>query len=235
MNQNETSFLVNAVLQNAQRLGLTWTIRFGTVESVSNDITYVVLDGAVEDSVAQMAVPLGGAVPANARVSCLLTSPTDIFIIASDPDRGTPVVRWRNTNSQSIPDAGSGTFVQWTDNDLDVFGDFSSGGTTFTPEIAGWYQFVGRAAFAANATSRRGAFLNRNATTSGADGIGGVSLQAPATGTAQLTVVGMGYMNGDDDTMGLRVIQNSGGALALSTSDGGSMIEGIYLGSPVTT
>jgi hypothetical protein len=229
-----TTALVKSLMANSSRLGLTWAISFGIVQAFKNNITYVTLDGAEQGDDALPAVPLETQPATGARVSCLLTSPTDVYILGVSPYVGQPVVRWRRNNTQSIPDAGTGTFIQWDTSDLDVFKLFSVNTTVWTPPIAGWYQVSGRAVYTANATSRRAFFINKNATTGGTGTIGGQSLQTPATGGAQISAFGLVYMNGTTDFLGGRCIQNSGAPLNIDNTDGGSVFEAVYLGSPVT-
>lgn len=233
----DTTALVTAMVANSARLGLTWAIRFGTVESVHGGLTYVLLDGEPDGAVPQPAVPLTVQPATRARITAFVTSPTDIFIIGVDPSPGKPVMKWRNTIATSIPNGGSGTFVPFDTFDLDVYNAAHAVGTTasWLPTVAGYYWLNCRGVFAVNATSRRGAFVSLNGTTSGTGTIGGASLQAPAAGTAQLGGGGLAYMDGVADFAGLRLIQDSGGALNTSNTDGGSLLEAVYLGSPVTT
>lgn len=235
--QEMAATLTTSLVANANRLGLTWQIRFGVVTQLRADVTYVELDGdnsGESDDVTQViAVPLGPQPATRSRVTCFLTSPTEVYIIGMSPYAGQPVMRWRNSGGQSIPDAGAGTFIQWDTNDLDFFGLFVLNTTSWQPPIAGWYQVSGRGVFTANAVSRRGYFINTNGTTGAPGTVAGQSLQAPATGSAQISGQGLVYLNGTD-FIGARVIQNSGAPLTIASTDGGSVLEAVYLGSPIT-
>ncbi len=240
MNQQDmAATMTKSLMTNASKLGLKWEIRFGTVFQLHSGVTYVTLDGDASgndsdsDSTQVIAVPLGPQPATHSRVTCFLTSPTEVYIIGMSPYAGQPVMRWRNSGGQSIPDAGAGTFLQWDTNDLDFFDLFVLNGTQWQPPIAGWYQMSGRASFTANAVSRRGYFINTNGTTGAPGTVGGQSLQAPATGSAQISGQGLVYLNGTD-FIGARVIQNSGAPLTVAGTDGGSVLEAVYLGSPLT-
>lgn len=236
MNRQEVTTLVKAIQENQFSLGLSWYFRPGVITSSdASGVTYVQLDGATDEDLPNRAIPLGAQLGQGLRVMCLVTSPTSIYIVGAEPSIGSPILRLRRAAAQSIPDAGAGTFIQWDTVDLDIFNivDIASTPTQILLPVPGWYLMTGKAAFVANAVSRRAFFINKNATTSGTGSIAGQSLQTPATGTAQIHAVGIGYMNGTDDTIGGRVIQNSGGALDLSTSDGGSVLEMTYLGGPI--
>lgn len=235
MNQQEVSNLIRAIQENQFSLGLSWSLRPGTIVSTSPSAgTFVQLDGSDSDDEPNYAIPLGAQLGQGLRCMCLLTSPTSVYIIGAEPAIGSPVLRVRRAALQSAAD-GANTFIQWDTVDLDIFNimDPSTPTSQILLPVPGWYLMSGRAVFAANATSRRAFFINKNATTSGTGTIGGQSLQAPATGTAQVHAIGLGYMNGTDDTIGGRVVQNSGGALNLDTTDGGSVLEMTYLGGPI--
>ena len=235
MNGQEVATLVKALQQNQFSLGISWYIRPGVVDHVSDGITYVRLDGSDENDEPNVAVPIGSQVGSNLRVYCLVTSPTSMYIIGSVPSVGGGVLRVRQTIAQSIPDAGAGTFIVWDALDLDVFGfvDIGSTPNSFLLPVPGWYYASGRGVFSSNATSRRGYFINTNNTTAAPGTIGGQSLQAPATGTCQIAGAGMVYLNGISDVIGARLIQNSGAPLNTSATDGGSVLELIYLGGPL--
>lgn len=236
MNRQEVTTLVKALQENQFSLGLSWYFRPGLITSTdSSGVTYVQLDGSTDDDLPNRAIPLGAQLGQGLRVMCLVTSPTSIYIVGAEPSIGSPILRVRRNATQSIPDGGSGTFILWDTVDLDLFNliDTSSPSAQILVPVPGWYLMSGRAVFASNATSRRAFFINKNATTSGTGTIAGQSLQAPATGTAQIHAVGLGYLNGTDDTIGARVIQNSGGALNVDSTDGGSVLELTYLGGPI--
>ena len=231
----DTTNMVSALKANAQRLGLTWTIRFGSVTSVGNNVTYVRLDDAGTGTIPLPAVPLGAQPATGCRVSCLLTSPTDIFIVAATPSPGTPVLRLRRDANQSIANGGTGDFILWDTIDLDLFGTFVLGSASWTPTLAGWYWANGRSVWTANPTDRRGYLINKNGTTGSTGTVGGASVQAATTGSTQCGGGGLVYLDGVADFIGARAIQNSGGALTISNTDGGSVLEAVYLGSPLTT
>lgn len=236
MNRQEVTTLVKALQENQFSLGLSWYFRPGLITGTDADgVTYVQLDGATDDDLPNRAVPLGPQLGQGLRVMCLVTSPTSIYIVGSEPSIGSPILRVRRNATQSIPDGGSGTFILWDTVDLDLFNliDTSSPSAQILVPVPGWYLMSGRAVYAANATSRRAFFINKNATTSGTGTVAGQSLQTPATGSCQIHAVGIGYLDGVTDTVGGRCIQNSGGALNIDSTDGGSVLELTYLGGPI--
>jgi hypothetical protein len=235
VNGQEVATLVKALQQNQFNLGMSWYIRPGVVDHVQNGVTYVHLDGSADEDEPNVAIPITTQVGANVRVYCLVTSPTTMYIIGSVPSIGSAVLRLRREATQSIPDAGAGTFIQWDVLDLDVFGavNIAATPTDILLPVPGWYNLSGRGVFTTNAVSRRGYFINLNGTTAAPGTVGGQSLQAPAAGSAQISGQGLAYLNGSTDFFGARVIQNSGAPLTISGTDGGSVIEAIYLGGPL--
>lgn len=235
----EMATLVMALLENSQRLGLTWSIRFGTVQSVKSGLTFVTLDGSDSNNPASAlpAVPLGAQPAPKMRVTCLLTSPTDVYVIGSNLEAGQPVMRWRSTGTTNIVSGGTGTFMSWDTNDLDFFKLFSTGITNFTPTIPGWYLFNCKSVWASNATGARGTFVNLNGTTGGATGnVGGGQVAAASGANTEVGGSGLAYMNGTTDFAGVRLVQNSGGTIGTGgTTDGGNLFEATYLGSPRTS
>ena len=224
---------VSALQETADRLGLTWGMRPATVTAYDWDtnIATAVYDG---DDVAIGMTSLAGPVLAGFRVMAMTVPPSANFIISmlGIPDSGTLAVRLRASSTQAIPDGGSGTFVEFDAVEHDYFGyGWSSGTPTrYIPPIEGVWMFNGRAVFLTNATGRRAAFLNLNGTTASPGTFGGQSLNAATTGSTQIQAMGSIYVNGTTDYVGLRVIQNSGIALTLTATDGGSVLEGYYVG-----
>lgn len=224
-----------ALAENADRLGLTWSMR--PAEVISYDFAtrkaLAVYDG--DDEAISMTTLCGDMLP-GFRVMGLAVPPAANFAIGylNVPPPGTLVIRLRVTGNQSIADAGSGAFVEWGSVEHNWFdGGWSSGEPTkYQPPFPGWYFFNGRAVWTSNATSRRAALLNLNGTTAAPGTFGGQSLQTPATGSCQIQATGSVYLNGTTDYVGLRVIQNSGAPLSIvSSTDGGSVLEGYYVGA----
>jgi len=230
---NKAAAMVSAIQDNADRLGLTWGMRPATVTGYDWDTNTAtaVYDG---DEVGIAMVSLTGPLLAGFRVMAIQVPPSANFIISTlgIPDPGTLAIRLRVTGTQSIADAGSGSFIEFSQVEHDFFGGGFTSGTPdrYVPPIEGIWMFNGRVVFASNATSRRAALLNTNGTTAAPGTFGGQSLQAPATGTCQIQCMGATYFNGTTDYVGLRAIQNSGAPLLTATTDGGSVLEGYYVG-----
>lgn len=232
MTPEETKTLVQALQQEALSLGISWKIRPATVTAFDGTSTFVKIDGDATGDVAIPAIPLCAPPSENSRVMCLLTDPTTVYIIGLTPTPGTLVLKVRqNAGGQSIADGGSGTFVTFDTIDKDLFGTFDLGSPDrWSPPIPGWFFMNCRGVFVSNAVSRRGAFINTNGTTAAPGTVGGSSLQAPATGTAQLGGSGSVYLT-PNDFIGVRLIQNSGAPLNTAGTDGGTTMEAIYVGS----
>jgi hypothetical protein len=230
---DDAANLVQAVTDNADRLGLTWGLRPATVKDfdIATNVATAIYDG---DKTAIGMVSLTGPLLPGFRVMGMSVPPSGNFAIATLglPEPGTLVLKIRQTVAQSLTDAAN-TFINFDTTDHNFFGKGFTSGTPdrWVPPLAGYYQFVGRVVYASNATSRRFAGLNTNGSTSGTGTIGSQSLQAAGTGTTQIQAVGAVYMNGTTDYIGLRAIQNSGAALNTSTSDGGSSLEAYYAGA----
>ncbi len=60
---------------------------------------------------------------------------------------GSLVAKWRATSTQSIPANNSAANLISQTADYDRFGTFSGGASTFTPTVAGWYEFTGGVSF----------------------------------------------------------------------------------------
>jgi hypothetical protein len=227
--------LVQSVQENAFDLGLTWNLQPGTVVESGHGLINVQMDSDQSNTIIQ-AISLLGFMPADARVMLLSVPPSTIFVLGlinnNYPTPGTAIVRVRQETPQSIVDAGAGTFLTWDAEDYDPFSLWSSGTDVAIP-FDGYYQVNTRGVFAANATSRRAAFANKNNTTSGTGTICGASIQAPATGTCQLGGSAIALLL-TSDVVGTRVIQNSGAPLNTSSSDGGSELDLTWLGPAIT-
>jgi hypothetical protein len=219
---------VKAVKDQARRLGLEWQLIPATTGDVVNQ---VILDGGTGQIVD--AVPLQGEQTTGARVMCLLL-PNDgtVYIIGnlnSHPQIGSMVARLRLNANQSFADA-TNDFVQFDTIDYDPWGGFDTADPTkWSAPFPGIFFCNGRMVWTTNATSRRGAFINTNGTTSGSDSRGGQSVQAAAAGTTQVAAVGTAFLH-TGEYVGLRGIQNSGAPLTTSTSDGGCLLEIFYTG-----
>lgn len=216
-----------ALIDEARRLGLTWQLMPGTVDADGN----VVLDGG--DLTSVPAVFLQGPMIPGQRVMCLLLpSEGSIYVIGSLgnlPTPGSLVARIRQTASQTFATAVA-EFIDFDTVDYDPWAGFDPATPDrYTFPFPGIFQINGRIVWETNATSRRAVFINVNGTTSGTGSRGGSSVQAAAAGGTQVNGVGT-YPAGAEEYVGLRGIQNSGGNLDTSTSDGGSCLEVVYLG-----
>lgn len=232
MTPEETKTLVQAIQQQSLSLGISWKIRPGTVTGFNGTSYLVKIDGDATGDPSIPVTPLCSPPSEGARVMCLITSPTEVYLIGLTPTPGTLVLKVRQSaGGQSIPDAGAGTFVTFDTIDKDFFGNFDLAGAPdrWIPAIPGWYFMNCRGVFASNAVSRRGAFINTNGTTAAPGTVGGSSLQAPATGTAQLGGSGSVFLT-PNDFIGVRLIQNSGAPLNTAGTDGGTTMEAIYVG-----
>lgn len=216
-----------ALIKNARRLGLTWTLTPGTTD-VNNR---VLLDGD-EGNQSIDALSLVGNQRPGRRVMCLEVIDGGIYILGtidSVPPRGAPMAKLRRAVSQTFAVSGTADLIDFDTVDYDPYNGFDEG----TPDqwvvpFDGWYHVDCRIAWNSNATSRRAAFVDVNGLSSGIT-VCGSSLNAAATGTTQLGGSGsMELVQGD--TLGLRGIQNSGGSLGTSTSDMGSVMTVTYLG-----
>lgn len=223
---------VSALAENADRLGLTWGMRPATVVSYDWDsnTAFATYDG--DDTPIGM-VSLAGPLLAGFRVMVMAVPPSANFIVSTlgIPESGTLAIRLRVTSNQTVTTGGTGAFVNFGSAEHNFFGTGFVVGTPdrYVPPLEGVWRFNGWLVWAANATSRRGAFLNKN----GLTGItlGAQSLQTPAAGSCQIQCSGAAYFNGTTDYVGLRGIQNSGVSLDLdSAADGGSVLEGYYVG-----
>ena len=223
---------VSAIAENAERLGLTWSMKPATVTGYDWDTNTAtaVYDG---DDVAIGMVSLTGPLLADFRVMAMFVPPSGNFIVSTlgIPDPGTLAIRLQASSTQSLTNAVT-NFIEFGTVQHNFFGGgFTLGSPDrYVPPVEGIWNFVGRVVFEANATSRRAAFLNTNGTSATPGTLGGQSLQAPAAGSCQIQAVGAGYFNGTTDYIGLRAIQNSGGALLTAIADGGSTLEGYYVG-----
>jgi len=224
---------VQALAENADRLGLTWGLRPATIADFDfhTQKALAIYDG--DDEAIAMTSLVGGLLP-GFRVMGMSVPPSANYAVSymNVPEPGTLVIRLRVNGTQSIADAGAGEFIQFNTQEHNWFGTgFSPGqNTKYQPTVPGWYRFNGRVVWTANAVSRRGAFLNINGTTATPGTFGGQSLQTPATGSCQIQCDGSVFLNGTTDYVGLRAIQNSGAPLTTATTDGGSVLEGYYVG-----
>jgi hypothetical protein len=230
---DETQLLVQAIVENAKVLGLKWILRPGRISviDISRASAQALIDG---DDAPVSVINLIGGINLNARVMCLIVPNEAVYVIGKLGNflgEGELVVRVRQTTPQTFTTAVQ-DFIDFDTVDYDPLGWFSTNTPDrVIPQIAGWYFCVGRVVWASNATSRRLCGLNMNGSTSGAEGIGVQSLQTPATGTCQIQAAGAGLFDGVASFIGVRALQNSGGNLDTSSSDGGSTLE-IYYSTP---
>lgn len=229
---DDVQLIIQSIVAQAKQLGLTWSFRPGVILKYNSVSTAtILLDG---DEFNIIAINMVGQTNLFSRVMCIIVPNQAVYIVGKIGkyiETGELVCRIRQgTTTQTLTTAVN-TFVNFDTVDYDPFGFFRTATPDrVTPKFAGWFRVNCRGVFAANATSRRGAFVNMNGTTSGTGSIGGQSLQAPATGTAQVEADGAGLFNGVSDYVGLRLLQNSGVNVDTSVSDGGCLLEVFYAG-----
>jgi len=222
-----------ALVSNARRLGLTWSIRRASVASP----TEVILDGD-EDATEIEATFLTGTQTIGTRVTCLLIPPGAVFVIGvndAGPFPGGKVAKLRQTADQSWV-SGAATFVDFGSAEYDPFGGWgaSTNPSRWNVPVDGWYHLCARIVYDVNSTSRRSVFINKNGTTSGIDTLAGTSVQAPANGTAQVSCAQDAYLV-VGDYIGVRGIQNAGVNLTiLAGTDGGAQLDVSFLGPDLT-
>lgn len=228
---------VQAAIDEAGRLGLTWRLRPGTVagDGVADPLRVpVVVDG---DDATTKAHSMVGPVVASQRVWCAQIPPAGIYLIGvigeAAVSAGMLVARLRREATQSIANGGSGQFIEFDTADYMPFGGWSDSvdPDRFTPPWPGVWRFNARVVYASNATSRRFCGINANGETVTSGTIGSQSLQAPAAGSAQIQADGSAVIDGD--YVGVRTIQNSGGPLNVTGTDGGCLLEAYWLGPVV--
>lgn len=227
---------VEALLADADRLGLTWRLRPGTVAGsglAAPESVPVVVDG---DAAQARARSMTGAVVAGQRVWVVQIPPAGLYVLGTigQPrlSPGALVARLRRNANQEIANGGAGEFVDFDTADYLPFGGWSASTNPdrFTPPWAGIWMFNGRVVYASNATSRRFAAINTNGSMGSTGTRGSTSLQAPAAGSCQVQAAGSSPMNGTSDYVSLRALQNSGGPLDITGTDGGSFLEAYWLG-----
>lgn len=227
------SATAHAIKEQARRLGLQWQLVPGTVD-VGADSS-VILDGSGGVKTVT-AIPLQGPLLSGDRVMCLLLpSDGNVYVIGTlgaFPTPGEMVAKLRQVNAQTLTTA-VGAFLNFDTVDYDPWLGFA----TATPDrwiapFPGIFQFNARVVFVANATSRRGCFIGLDGSVSGANTLGGVSVQAPAAGTCQIGCIGTGILQAGE-YVSVQGLQNSGVNVDTSNSNGGSLLEVIYLGQSV--
>jgi hypothetical protein len=227
------SATAHAIKEQARRLGLQWQLVPGTVD-VGVDST-VILDGSGGVKTVT-AIPLQGPLISGDRVMCLLLpSDGNVYVIGTlgaFPTPGELVAKLRQVNAQTTTTA-VGVFINFDTIDYDPWLGFNAA----TPDrwvfpFPGIFLCNARVVYVANAVSRRGCFIGLDGSTSGANTLGGASLQTPAAGTCQIGCVGTGNVQAGE-YVGVQALQTSGGNLDTSNSNGGSLLEVIYLGQSV--
>ena len=219
-----TDASAQALIAQAKRLGLTWTLTPGTTD-IGGTVT---MDGDQESASIDAMSLIGDQLPGQ-RVMCLQIMTGGNYIIGSIapvPARGALMAKLRRAAAQAFATSGTADEIEFDTVDYDPYEGFDSGSpTNWVVPFAGWYHAECRINWATNATSRRAAFVD--ASIGGT--ICGASLQAAAAGSTQCGGSGtMELVAGEILT--LRGIQNSGGSLNTGTTDNGSQMDIIFLG-----
>lgn len=126
---------VQAVVENAQRLGLTWALRPATVASSDPTATF---DG---DSVPIAMTSLIGTLRPGQRVRVLIVPPSGNFIVGVID----PLPRLRLRNASFVLAGGVDQTISWDIQDEATGGPWYAGGlpaTTLMVPEDGWYSIV---------------------------------------------------------------------------------------------
>ena len=126
---------VQAVVENAQRLGLTWALRPATVASSDPTATF---DG---DTAPIAMTSLIGTVRPGQRVRALIVPPSGNFIVGVID----PLPRLRLRNASFVLVGGADQTISWDIQDEATGGPWYAGGlpaTTIMVPEDGWYSIV---------------------------------------------------------------------------------------------
>jgi hypothetical protein len=126
---------VQSVLEQARALGLTWTLRIGTVAVAQSDSLTVIFDGDTEPL--DVVSLLGPTVSTGQRVYCLIIPPAGNFIVGTAGARNVPSLRATAVGFSFT--AGSVT-ITWTSAPEQEGGFILSvPTTTIRFPVDGWY------------------------------------------------------------------------------------------------
>lgn len=140
---DEVKELVQQVVSEANRLGLTWTIKLATVvaSSLTGGLAVVVVDG---DTVPIRVSSMVGVPPAGARVYVICTPPAGNYIVgyAYRPGKVITDSQWATgaltgvTNTFADITGATVTFTAYSDNaSVEILGSFDMNWTTLSAGI----------------------------------------------------------------------------------------------------
>ena len=200
----------------AQKAPPGWVLRQGETVSVASDYTVTIKVAGSTTEVSGVRY-LGPTPPLPGAGVWLLANGSDVIALGSLADTGrTLSPRVYRTSDVNITD-GTDTTVTWQADEFDALGHWSSG-SSVTVKVPGRYLIVAQVRFAANATGHRDAWImvDQSAPPTPA-GRSVARTQVPATSGSPtyFQVVSQPVALGTNDTVELRVRQNSGGTLAL--------------------
>lgn len=198
---------VKAIVDNADRLGITWTLRPGTVAS-SSPLT-VTMDG---DTVPISMFSMIGATYAGQRVWILIVPPSGNYVIGDA--LGTQLgARARVTNAQSINN-NTDTPLIWNQIDENSGATFiATNGTTFTIPADGLWSITAVLVVAAGGGARNFVAINATSTLTGAPGV----YRATFDNAAEVTTVAAATVPMlAGDTFTVSAFQSSGVARTVS-------------------
>lgn len=138
LDQEDVTALVNELIKQSQRLGLTWGLRRGTVVGAGNAL---VLDDD-SDSTIKTTVPaisLIGDLPVGARVMTMNVPPSGLYILS-----------WLNADTGTINDTDAGAALDITDATGWTLGSYS-------------YRKIGNVLYLRVANTRSGATITADA------------------------------------------------------------------------
>lgn len=143
---------------------------------------------------------------------------------------GCLVAKLRQTSNQSIPNS-TYTNLNFQSADYDRTGSFSSGATSFTPGLAGWYELSGGLTLSSvNSSYRSTAWVvNGNFIYGSAASASNMAAAIPEALTAKTTIVQLSA----SDNVGLQVWQGTGSAMTTySTAPHGAVMQIRWVGYP---
>ena len=206
--------VVQALLENADRLQLTWRMLPATVtQRIDNSRVIVATDGLGSISAVSM---VGRRLGVNERVMVLLM-PNSYLVLGVIGAK--PMVRLSSTAAQSIPNNVT-TPATFTTIDLDTHTGFNAvlSATDYIVPESGWYMCTGGATFAGNVAGRRMCTFLKNGATpiNGSQNFQSSGITGATGGQAPSTIIP--FTKNDRANLGL--YQDSGGALSTNAGAG---------------
>lgn len=180
------------VVDNAQKLGLTWqtilaTVKDGTVPSS----VQAVLDGDTEVISVTSTI---GPIPAGARVYVITVPPAGNYAVgyAQGSTSLFPAAIMLRSANQSIGSGGVGTAIQFDTEELNNFGMWiSTAATDIVIPYNGVYNLFGNVVFAAGATGVRSCVIQVNGVIVAESKAGATNSSDPrSASTSRLLVLG---------------------------------------------